>query len=670
MGAGDLDVESGMDVLWLGCPLLMALTLGVACFRQDPDTPDDPQRYGRAIVRAAVAVAAWAWLGTEGLSALQSLHRPGVIAWWLVGAAGAIICVVAAAPRRVAATREVAPKAASGMAWTMVYWGAIIALLALAFYQGVVGPPNNVDALGYHLPRLHAWIQQGHVGYFDSWDTRMLAMPPFAEYLGVHVRLLSGTDLLSFLPQWTSLLVACVAVALATRELGGTREHASWAALMLACVPIAILQATNPKNDLVVAAGVAIGVWMLARTARDEKFDISRAVGAGLVLGLLALTKGTGLLYAAVLGLALALVAFRARKVRAAGLLALVVLLIVTINSPHWIRNTATFGSPLSGGEKGDWGVKNEIHSPVALASNLIRNIGLHASLPSPPWNQGVARALASAHRAIGIDQADPRTTFSACRVVRVPEWNPTNEDSAPAPVQLAFALCGALLVARCGWRCVLVYAIGASMLVAMCWVLKWQYWHGRFHLAIFAALMPAIAIASTWRGARVGGVILALTVAGWAVLWSDARPLLGPRAVYRRGDLELQFSALRGQVGITREALREIDRLAPRVVGVHAGAGSLQYALLREIERLPSRPRAITYRWDGTLAHVTRWPTPDVVLLLNTPAKRFVDVPTQTWFDLHVSPDPYRIFVSRPFAEALRTTESLPMGDANAATR
>ncbi|HNB47127.1 MAG TPA: hypothetical protein PLL72_23315, partial [Burkholderiaceae bacterium] len=90
-------------------------------------------------------------------------------------------------------------------------------------------------------------------------DYRLTVNPPFAEYVGLHLLLLSGTDRLYPLESTAALALTLVAVSLVARELGVGRRGQLLAALFAATLPIGFHEAANGKNDWMVACWLAAG---------------------------------------------------------------------------------------------------------------------------------------------------------------------------------------------------------------------------------------------------------------------------------------------------------------------------------------------------------------------------------------------------------------------------
>src|SRR5260221_4823391 len=96
----------------------------------------------------------------------------------------------------------------------------VVAAVGYQAFPVVATPPNNYDSLTYHLPRVVAWLQQGHVGYFDAATARANAFPGNAELGILYTVALLGRDTLAALPQFLAELAVLVCVYGTGRRLG------------------------------------------------------------------------------------------------------------------------------------------------------------------------------------------------------------------------------------------------------------------------------------------------------------------------------------------------------------------------------------------------------------------------------------------------------------------
>jgi hypothetical protein len=177
-------------------------------------------RRGRSVRDAVLAAAAdgafWLVLGTELLSLGHGIGRVGVALWWAIPAVA-----LAYAHLTLRASRPSPPSPLPPALLDRALLAAVLGLLGWAFVQAVLAPPNNVDALSYHLPRQVYWLQQGSVAHYPTSVLRALTMPPLAEYAGLHLAALSGGDRWHNLVQWTAMVGTLVAVTGLARLLGG-----------------------------------------------------------------------------------------------------------------------------------------------------------------------------------------------------------------------------------------------------------------------------------------------------------------------------------------------------------------------------------------------------------------------------------------------------------------
>ena len=179
---------------------------------------------------------------------------------------------------------------------------AVLALAGLALaWQALVAlvlPPFAFDALTYHLTIPATWVQQGNV------EPSPLSLccayyPANAELLFAWPMLLLDGDALVRTVQLGCAVLGALAVAGIARSAGFGITVAAAAAGLFALTPIVLTQAPTNYADLLIAS------LSLAALHSALRFAITaeplRLVPAGLAAGLLLGTKGTGVIWAAVL---------------------------------------------------------------------------------------------------------------------------------------------------------------------------------------------------------------------------------------------------------------------------------------------------------------------------------------------------------------------------------
>ncbi len=558
-------------------------------------------------VRRRFLVAALTWgvlvaVITEGLSATAALTRGGVSCAWLVVLSVAAACAVRHHPAaRVPADRDGWTTAGAGLAAIAVILTGLVAWCA---------PPNTWDSMTYHMSRVAHWAQQGSVAFYPTHIPRQLVYNPWAEWAIAQLYVLAGSDRWANGVQWGAFVGSLVAVSAITAVLGGTRRAQAVAAVVCATIPMAILQASSTQNDLVVSFWVASVAYWVVRFGADPTRRHAVAVGASL--GLALLTKVTAVVFAAPFVAWFLVVAWRQpARVRT---LATVVGIAIALNAGHvgrcgqlalrvWrAQNASTLSGPSPRpsptGNAGEGGIAvvaartapgaislgqyfNRTIGVRPFASNLVRNLSLHAGTPWPAWSIGLERFVHALHRSVGADANDPRTTYPAgsfrCRPLS------RHEDTAGNPLHLLAVVVavavslGARHAPRT--RCFAAALVAAALL--FCMVFKWQPWHSRLHLPLFVlgSALVGLTLDRHGRSRTVAVVTAALFVAALPYLFSNStRPVLGDGSVLRapRGD---QYFAARPDLREPyRAAAARVVATGCRDVGVFVGGNDWEY--------------------------------------------------------------------------------------------
>ncbi|MEK8108901.1 phospholipid carrier-dependent glycosyltransferase [Micromonospora sp. M12] len=173
--------------------------------------------------------------------------------------------------------------------------GTVGGLVLLELLVALLAEPNNFDSQTYHLPKVEHWVAQGDLDFWPTAIHRQVTIPPGAEYLLLHLRLLTGGDHLYNLVQWAAGVVCVPVAARITAQLGGGRRAQLLTAFVLASTPMVVLQATSTQTDLICAAWVAcVATVVLDGLRRRTGWGTVLALGAAT--GLTALTKTSGLI--------------------------------------------------------------------------------------------------------------------------------------------------------------------------------------------------------------------------------------------------------------------------------------------------------------------------------------------------------------------------------------
>ncbi|MGW3893995.1 glycosyltransferase family 39 protein [Micromonospora profundi] len=610
-----------LAVLPAASVLLLTVALTVATRPRRTDTVA-PLRL--AVVRAALLTGAYAVLVVELLGALHALTRPAFVVAWLLfllaaGTAAVLRQRQAAAQPQVAAPRPVPvgaamtagtgpatpapvtdggahdvapvqpdrvranPLARAADAWRTagrgerLLAGTIGGLLLVELLVALLAEPNNFDSQTYHLPKVEHWVAQGDLDFWPTAIHRQVTIPPGAEYLLLHLRLLTGGDALHNLVQWAAGIICLLAVARITAQLGGSRRAQLITAFVLASTPMVVLQATSTQTDLVCAAWVACAATLVL-DGLHRRAGLGTLLGLGAATGLTAVTKTSGLIAVGPLlvlwGLAQLRLAVsgrthagRARPVgpvaRTVGGSVLILLVAATVVGPFMARVTAEFGHPL-GPPRLRESIPMERHDPQSILVNALR-IG-HTAFDTPlaPLRRAGAEAIINGAEAIGVDPQDREITFGR-EIFPEPAWYP-DEDRVAFPIAGVLALIGAVVALTRPRRIdpglagpLRAYAVVVLVAVLLhTSMIKWQPWGNRL---ILYALVLAIPLAGLWldalfrrhatggRGRRSVATMTAVAVLATSALagvlslsYGFPRRLVGDGSVFTTSDWDTRF--------------------------------------------------------------------------------------------------------------------------------
>ncbi len=529
-----------------------------------------------AVLHGAVGGGVFVAAVTELLGRLGALTPGWVGAIWAV----VLVAALALAARRwrsgSARGLTSAPWPRTGLELAMLRWVGVVVVVT-----GVIAlcaAPITYDSMTYHLARVAHWAQHGSVDFYPTHVVRQLYQPPWAEYAALHLFLLARGDRLVNVVQWLSMLASVVGVSLIARQLGAGRRGQLVSAFACATIPMGILQAATTQNDYVSA------LWLVclvsALLALEHRPGVVPVLAAGASLGLALLTKGTLYVLAAPFVVAFVLAGRVRPTSRKLAQGAAIVCCALLLNLPHYARNLALFGAPLGPGAEGSFRYVNDAFWPSILASNALRNAGLHLGTPFRAVNAAVERAIEGIHIVIGIAPDDPRSTWPTTRFWVAPIA--VSEEEAANGLHLVLlvaALAGAVWSRRNDRRLMVFAGCLVAAFLLFCLVVRWQPWHSRLHLPLFVLGAPLIGVVfERLRPAVLAVVLLALGASSaYFLTQNQDRPLSGRRSVLRQ-PWAAQRARHAGQAYV--DAARVVASSGCRDVGLAIGGNDREYFL------------------------------------------------------------------------------------------
>jgi hypothetical protein len=489
----------------------------------------------QAWLASAVVTGTFLVAMTEILSAFHALATISVVLFWTAGIVGLLV-LRRRFPGRVSPSFRRAFAADEPLVQILVL--LIASLAGILAFLALLAVPNSWDAMTYHLPRVAHWYQNRSIAIFATSCMYQNQHCPFAEWSILNLCLLQGHDRLANMVEWLGYAGSIITVSLLAEACGGTRRTAAVAAFFAATLPMAILQATSVQTDEILAFWLLCAAYGCVKVA--ARSDWPAVFFFALSLGLALLTKAPAYLFAPAFCVWIMLSLLRRGWRSAMPRLLVVALVVLALNAGYYARNYDTTGTLL--GSDADSGpgyrYENEIHTPGAIFSNAVRNLGLQA--PQFPLANRLATAVVvKIDRFFGIDPSDPRTTDFAPRF-----YLPTAplDDEVANPLHLAAIGVGFLLLALARKRFPpAAHGLALSVLAGaffFCLVLKWQPFHSRLHLPLFLLALPAAALALETMGGRIMTMLfigLLMAEAVPLIFENYSHPILGLSTVFNR---------------------------------------------------------------------------------------------------------------------------------------
>lgn len=605
----------------LGLLPLVTVLLGAFWIHGHPGIgSENPSSRRNSLLVAAAAGAVWVILGTELLSIGHALSFGPVLVWWLIPALLLTRLIWRDRDRLRTWRAPIGPLGTGD-------WLLIIPLTLLLLGSGMtalLAPTNTGDCLSYHLPRQIYWIQQQGVDFFPTNNVRQNVMPPLAEFVGAHVMILAHGDFWANGVQWYALVMTIAAVTLIARSCGAGARGQLFAALAVVTIPGSFTMASSAKNDLVLAMWTCTAGWWCVEIHRTRRCTPGQACLLAIAFGAMLITKGTGAVFALPLGVWTAVVLWRAGGVLCWRAMAILVILPLALNAPHWARNQQQFGhfaGPVESKLSGSQLYINEVITPRFIASNVIRNLAVQFATPSVEINQFLYEKIKKLHlQWLNLDVDDPRNTFNHLRFEVA--WHPYEEDLVAAPVHVALLLLMPVLLLLVRPRvniglCVALLAVVAADFLLFSAYLKWQHWHVRLEVPVLclgAALLGVVWTTGQLRPLAPVVVNNLLLVLLPTVLW-NARPLFTGQSILLGPDrLEVQCHYYPSLAPLIRQVTERVAGLHPQRIGIRTGSNFPDYILMNQLQRRLPKPIFSVFNPDLPVTGSTA-AAPDVVI-------------------------------------------------------
>ncbi len=556
--------------------------------------------------------------GTELLSLFRWLNVWGVMGYWLI-----VVSVIFSRLhfyKCFSFTDLKSENIRKSELFILLATGLIIALLGI---MAVIAPPNNYDSMTYHMGRIPHWIQNQSVSFYATNITRQLWAGPMAEYIILHLQILSGTDYLANLVQWFSMVGCCIGGSLLAGYMGAGRKGQLFAAFLVATIPMGIMQSTTTQNDYVV------GFWLLCLfiflyRLKHEK-NILYAILSGMSLGLGILTKGTMLVYGGILMLRFL---FSTRKEVNFKSFVIIGSIAFLINAPHFFRNYQLGGhifTPTGSSIE----LKNSEFTSTAILSLLIRNVGLHLNTPFKTINKTMENGIYKFHDLLGLETNDPGTTLGwEFRIFKGIDEDGIGNFSH----LLLFVVSVFILIFRKGrmerevWQGLLISVLLCFVAVSV--VLKWQIWGSRLHLPLFVIGAPLTAAVFEVYGGKNTLIVVTVLLFGLSIPLLTKNPkkrLVSSKktTIFNAGREALYFITEGDRYPGYKKAANAVNSTGCKNIGLSLGENDWEYPWWILLQTGPVRKKMEHVAVDNLSNKLSRPGFNPCVILKKEPVER-----------------------------------------------
>ena len=555
---------------------------------------------------AVVFVSIWTVAATEILGTFSLLTFWPLLITWLIPTVIALAAVMRATP--VANIPRMPP-----LSWLEKIACLMVgSIMLVALITALISPPNNMDSLDYHLPRIIAWAQDRSLADFPTNYCMQLAMPGFMEYLGLNSMILGhGSDWAVNLFGTLSLLLLGLAGSSIAKRLGGNRESQIMAMLFTVSIPMAFGMASTFKPELMEAWWVEVLAYWLLGILLDRRCNFGQLILMAVTFGLAALTHGTAYVFGVPLAVMAAIGLWRCVRWRSTGYLLLIALMVILINAGYYTRNIVEFGGPFgpSPAKHPSLQVVNSALTPGILLENLLRDTASMVAGPSHTLNLASENVIGGIASMLRLNLQDPRATQPVPGIASPYDgvaYFPNNEYRISWPMQMfLIALLPSILWlepdTRRAKKCLLFTLLPTGCLLVVATVLRWQPTINHLLVPIPALCMPIVAVAISGKSFRwfrpvtaIGAVIALLP---FAFLYP--RTLLGQSAIelHSRTDLLVREHSVNARTLRKLVAFMRRFEGHPMIIGLSGRTNLPPYAIEAAlITALRPRPQFIYF--------------------------------------------------------------------------
>ena len=351
-----------------------------------------------SFIETLLIMALLIFLFTEFLSLFNRVTLPGISICWLISLIILFSLYILKFRKKIKQTRFKKIKIERSYKITIII-SILLIILPLLFLALYYYPSLN-DSLSYHLPRIEHWIQNKNVDFYPTNIPRQLFVHPFAQYIILHLRVLTGGEHLINIVSFFSMFGCVILVSLIVKLFGLNYKFQVLAGVLTLSIPTGIIQATSTQTDIVASFFLISFIYFGFSLIKEKGDFYSSLFFCSSSLGLGVLVKPTVAAFALPFCIWFGIEYILKYKYNFIKILIMTTAVILLINFPFYLRNYQLSGYIMGSKDITKMVKNNKIYGSY-MVSNIIRNIVVHLPLPVDKYNKTIDEMIDFFHKDI-----------------------------------------------------------------------------------------------------------------------------------------------------------------------------------------------------------------------------------------------------------------------------
>lgn len=456
---------------------------------------------------------------------------------------------------------------------------------------------SNWDSMTYHMPRVMHWIQNKSVDFYATSEVRQITSPPLAEYMIMHVMLLSGSDKFVCMVQGISYVLSAGLIYFISVKMNVEKKYTYLAVFLFLMMPPAIAEAVTTQNDLVAALIMLLFFYYYLDFIYRPDLSVSKetlilSVKLGTTIALGYLTKPNVLIIMAILTGYLGIITIwkkeKIKNIFFAGITGIVT--AVAGICPFMIKSHKVYGTwfPNSQTE----GITVTTLDIRLLIANCYKNL---ATYISTPLISGINNFLMKGSRAIErifhIDINDSAISKMEFELVDGDRVYHHDLAANPVIILLCFLTILGIVFLKCKkpkLEIGMFFCIVLGLLMT-CTISKWSPWKVRYLLPFSAVAVAFVCLfieqikGYKWKDIFIGFIVCLALLSGYGALNYTVNQV---KMGYEGNEDRTSYFVNRHVGEAYNDMEAYIEEKGCKQIGLHLGGDRYEYPLWASLEQ------------------------------------------------------------------------------------